>query len=130
MSETNDSKYSNLTAQKILNIAVEEMRDRAKKRDSEEGERSMEKTVKMFNLLKGKDLSEEDGWLFMVCLKLVRGSQGSYHPDDYVDAAAYSALQGEAAYKQDQLNRINQATQPAAPIKLSQAIVQGGLIKV
>lgn len=87
------------TAQSILVTSVNEMKDRAAKRDSDQGERSMARTVEVFNTLTGKALSEEQGWLFMVCLKLARGSQGAFHLDDYVDSAAYCALQGEAAAK-------------------------------
>jgi hypothetical protein len=76
------------------------MKDRAIQRDTPGGERTMAKTVAMHNLITGKDLTEEQGWLFMVMLKIVRGSQGEFREDDYVDAAAYCALQGEAAAKE------------------------------
>lgn len=88
------------SAQSILMTSVDEMKDRAAKRDNTQGERSMARTVNVFNTLTGNQLTEEQGWLFMVCLKLARGSQGAFHLDDYVDAAAYCALQGEAAAKQ------------------------------
>lgn len=87
----------------FLQTSVDEMNDRASQRDNAQGERSMAKTVDMFNLLYGKDLSEEQGWAFMVLLKMVRGSQGNYRADDYVDAAAYCGLQGEAAYKENRV---------------------------
>ena len=75
------------------------MMQRAVLRDAQDtGERSMLKTVNIFNAYKGAPvLSEEDGWIFMVFLKLVRGSQGQYHEDDYVDGAAYVALLGECS---------------------------------
>ena len=91
---------SNVTADMFLLKAVEEMQDRASQRDSEEtGERSMASTVAAFNQIYHKDLTEEQGWAFMVLLKLVRSSQGAYRSDDYVDGAAYFGLTGEAAAK-------------------------------
>lgn len=87
-----------IEAHKFLETAVKEMVDRAVQRDSTgTGERSMASTVKAFNSLTGKDLTEKEGWEFMIMLKLVRGRQGSFRLDDYVDAAAYSALLGECA---------------------------------
>lgn len=57
----------------------------------------MAKTVALFNLLRGKKISEEDGWWFMACLKAARATQGKFQLDDYVDGAAYIALAGECA---------------------------------
>lgn len=80
----------------LLNKAVEEMGDRGKQRDSPGGERSMGKAVDIFNTLTGHDLDEGEGWLFMIALKLSRSMNGvGVRADDYVDAAAYSALYGE-----------------------------------
>ena len=36
--------------------------------------------------------------MFMACVKLSRSQQGDFHEDDYIDAAAYIALAGAAAY--------------------------------
>lgn len=70
---------------------------RAQQRDTV-AERSMARTVSAFNGLTGRDLTEEEGWLFMATLKLARASGGrTYRRDDYVDAAAYIALLGERA---------------------------------
>ena len=49
----------------------------------------------MFN----KDLTEEQGWQFMVFLKISRAKAGTFKADDYTDMAAYAALSGEAAAK-------------------------------
>lgn len=85
-------------AYSFLEKAGSEMKDRASQRDnSPEGERSMASTVKAFNALTGHNLNESEGWEFMILLKLVRGRQGSFREDDYVDAAAYSGLLGECA---------------------------------
>lgn len=88
------------TVRSILEKGIKHERDRAATRDAPDGERSMRKTVQMFNILYGLDLSEEQGWAFMVLLKQARGSQGQFNVDDYEDMAAYAALQGEAGYKE------------------------------
>lgn len=65
--------------------------------------RTMGRTVNIFNGLINNDLlSEAQGWLFMACVKLSRSQQGEFHLDDYVDAAAYVALAGEAAAKENE----------------------------
>lgn len=66
---------------------------------SEPKERSMAKTVAMFNLLYETSLTEEMGWRFMSLLKNVRATQGEFDLDSYIDDTAYSALAGEAASK-------------------------------
>lgn len=82
----------------ILNQAIEAQRDRAATYDSPAGERSMGKTVTMFNILHGFDLTEEQGWQFMELLKMVRSSQGDFKLDNYVDGSSYASLAGDAAY--------------------------------
>ena len=68
----------------------------------------MSKTVAAFNAMTGHSLTEEQGWKFMVCLKLVRSehdARGVESPtgnrkrqtDNFVDGAAYFGLAGEAA---------------------------------
>ena len=71
--------------------------ERAEQRDVE-GERSMEATVGAFNKMFDKDLTEEQGWHFMVLLKMARSKGGKYRHDDYVDGAAYCALAGESRH--------------------------------
>ncbi len=61
------------------------------------GERSMEQTVKLFEVLTGKKLSELDGWRFLICLKLARSTTGKPKRDSYVDLAGYTGLAGECA---------------------------------
>lgn len=81
----------------ILQAGIDAMADRAATRDQPSGERSMVRAVATFNALTEAQLSEREGWLFMVCLKLARAQGGGHNPDDYVDGAAYAALAGEAA---------------------------------
>ncbi len=91
------TKREFITADKIMEQGVSEMKSRASTYDAEGGERSMSKTVDMFNALTSGEMSEEQGWKFMCCLKLVRSEQGDYRDDSYVDGAAYFALAGETA---------------------------------
>lgn len=86
-----------VTAPDILDRAGHHMRDRAATYDSPGGERSMARTVAVFNALHGLVLSEEQGWSFMACLKQVRlTQQRGYHADSAEDLAAYVALMAEA----------------------------------
>lgn len=72
------------------------MDDRASQYDAPEGERSMGKTVSMFNILTGHSLTETEGWKFMQVLKMVRSCQGDFREDNYEDGSAYAALAGES----------------------------------
>lgn len=87
------------SAEMILKHCILTLQERGKERDTSEGERSMGKTIRLFNTLYGLTLTEEQGWLFMVLLKLVRASTGKPNIDNYVDGAAYFALAGETALK-------------------------------
>jgi hypothetical protein len=78
----------------LLERAAKTMRERSVERDQEK-ERSMLRTVAAFNAQFGTSLSEYQGWMFMVHLKLARAEGGSFREDDYLDAAAYIALAGE-----------------------------------
>lgn len=61
----------------------------------------MARAVAAFNGLTGHELTEEQGWAFMAVLKLARAQNGrAVNRDDYVDGAAYIALAGECAGKQ------------------------------
>ena len=86
-----------MKAKEILENATDHMGDRAVTYDNKAGERSMYKTITVFNALYGTSLTEEQGWAFMAVLKLVRTTQGAYRADNYEDMTAYSALMGEAA---------------------------------
>ena len=86
------------SADVLLQIARDQIEDRASERDTE-AERSMCSTVNAFNALYGTNLTEEQGWMFMVFLKAARSKGGNIRIDDYVDGSAYFALAGEAAIK-------------------------------
>jgi len=92
-----DKERSKVTAASILEAGLGHMQDRAVTYDNPQGERSMGKTVDMFNVLYGLEITEEQGWAFMTILKLVRTSQGEFKLDNFEDMAAYAGLMGEAA---------------------------------
>jgi hypothetical protein len=81
----------------FLDEAANAMKARAALRDTPGGERTAGKIAKVFNAITGHDLTEEDAWLFLLVLKIVRSRSGKYSRDDYVDMSAYSALLGEHA---------------------------------
>ncbi|AUR87197.1 hypothetical protein HYP58_gp51 [Vibrio phage 1.097.O._10N.286.49.B3] len=84
-----------MKADEILDTAATCIGDRASERDTDE-ERSMKATVESFNAMYNLELTEEQGWMFMVFLKAARAKGGDFRLDDYVDGAAYFALAGEA----------------------------------
>lgn len=86
-------------APELLNKGAKALADRASSRDVKK-ERSMKATVQAFNVMFDKDLTEEQGWMFLVFLKASRSKGGNYREDDYVDGASYFALAGEAANKE------------------------------
>lgn len=86
------------SATDLLQSACDQIGNRAAERDTET-ERSMSSTVNAFNALYGTNLTEEQGWMFMVFLKAARSKGGNIRIDDYVDGSAYFALAGEAAIK-------------------------------
>jgi hypothetical protein len=88
-------------AQTFLTDAASLMDERAKEYDQPGGERSMGKTVDIFNIYTGKNLKESDGWLFMQILKDVRQwSTPKFHVDSVKDCIAYAALKAESLEKE------------------------------
>jgi hypothetical protein len=87
----------------ILDTAADTIDRRASDRDVPQ-ERSMAGTVKAFNAIFGTDLTESQGWAFMVLLKVKRSSVGPYKADDFIDMAAYAALQAEARASEQDLD--------------------------
>jgi hypothetical protein len=82
-----------MKAPEILAQAAQALADRGKERDTEEGERSMGRAVRIYSEL-CSGMTERQGWLFMIALKLARAER-SNNPDHYVDLAGYAALLGE-----------------------------------
>lgn len=88
----------------ILHTAAQTIAQRGQERDTGDGkERTMSAAVAAFNALEGTALTERQGWAFMKILKAARAAatarNGRYNADDYVDGAAYTALEAEAARK-------------------------------
>lgn len=81
----------------ILRAAAGHIGDRAVTYDKPAGERSVPAVVEAFAAITGVRMTPEQGWLFLVLLKVVRSQQGAYKGDNYEDLAAYAALMGEAA---------------------------------
>jgi hypothetical protein len=91
---------SQQTAPVLLDTAAGHLRDRAATYDKPEGERSMAKTVAIFNLHHGTSLTEAQGWHLLQILKDVRlFTRGKYHADSAEDCIAYAALKAEAMAK-------------------------------
>jgi len=90
-------------ARDILIRAADEIEARATLRDCPGGERSMAKAMQAWWLIYGDNIrsrgepTEAEAWELQSILKKVRGAQGAYHADDYVDDVGYCALAAEAA---------------------------------
>jgi len=85
----------------LLRESAQLLEDRAAQRDQPNGERSMRSAILAFNAVTNSTLTEREGWVFMVLLKMVRAQYGKYVLDDYADMAAYAALANEAAKPHD-----------------------------
>lgn len=96
-----DTLVNPIKADQILSKAAGHLADRAVTYDKPEGERSMTRTVALFNLFYGMNLTEDQGWRFMVFLKMVRSTQGNFKLDNFEDATAYEALAAEFLAKQE-----------------------------
>jgi hypothetical protein len=84
----------------FLNESKSIQEERAVAYDSPSGERSMEKTVRAFNIITGHNIKESEGWLFQQILKDVRQWQRKdYHEDSALDCVSYSSLKAEALAK-------------------------------
>lgn len=86
-----------IKAHEFLERGAQHMRDRAVQRDADDGERSMRRAVEAFNAQEGTNLTEAQGWRFMIQLKYARAVNGVFVADDYEDMAAYAGLAGESA---------------------------------
>ena len=63
--------------------------------DNAKQERSAKQIAAVFNALTGRDLTEQEAWTFLICLKLVRQHR-KHQEDNIVDLVAYAALLGES----------------------------------
>lgn len=112
-----------MKAPDILRKSISHMEQRAASRDQAEGERSMARTVQAFNALTGHSLTERDGWVFMVQLKMARACTTQVGvPDDYEDGAAYVALAGESVAQP-----VNDNAVPVVPGALNLVVLIEGV---
>ena len=61
--------------------------------------RFMEATVAAFYAITGIDLSEEQGWLFMLLFEAVQSQQGIHRAENYEELVVLISLMGEAAFE-------------------------------
>ncbi len=102
-----------ITAHSILQAAAGHMQARASTYDKPEGERSMAKTVEVFNCYHGTSLTEAQGWHFMQILKDVRlFTREGFHQDSAEDGVAYAALKSEAKAAEDTTRVLPQVANP------------------
>lgn len=93
------------TALGLLGTARDIQKQRADDYDQPGGERSMDATVKAFNIITRRDgeraVSESEGWLLMQVLKDVRDRSTKWaHRDSLLDCVSYASLKGEARLKE------------------------------
>lgn len=85
------------TAPQVLENAAKHIGGRADTYDQPQGERSMARTVEVFNAMHGTNLTPAQGWHFLQTLKDVRlFTRAKYHADSAEDCVAYAALKAEA----------------------------------
>lgn len=84
-----------IEAPDILQTAAATMLERAAERDTQK-ERAMARTVAIFNAaFPERQLTEYEGWMFMLFLKMARAHGGYFRLDDHIDMTAYAALAAE-----------------------------------
>lgn len=85
-----------MKAHDLAKQAADILNERGQQNGYDNGEeRSAAKIAKVFNTITGRDLTEQEAWLFMICLKLVR--EGNKHQtDNCVDMANYAFLRAES----------------------------------
>lgn len=96
---TRHTNEPSLDAAQLLQLSADTLTERGKQYDSSGAnkERSMSAVVKSFNTIYGTNLTEQQGWNFMVLLKMKRGAEKP-HRDSALDMIAYSALAGETVF--------------------------------
>jgi hypothetical protein len=96
-------KADSAQAAEILTKSAELLVERGKRYDKADGTSSMDRAVAAFNEITGHNLSEADGWMLMLMLKLSRATaKAGYHADSYEDSAAFVGLMAVAKRKQEE----------------------------
>lgn len=111
-----------MRADEYLLRAAALLAQRAEDYDKPQGERSIPGAVRAFNAITGRDLTNDEGWLLLVCLKLHRQYQVvGNHLDSIEDAGAYWALWAESldavepALMADAITRVEKLNSPSIP---------------
>src|SRR5690606_41046277 len=89
-----DLRRSLQDARPIFNDAAATLKQRGADYDGkgyQGGERSMEATVAIFKAWTGVELSEQDGWRFMIALKMARSMTGKPKLDTYVRSEEHTS---------------------------------------
>lgn len=86
-----------MRAPELLETARDTIAQRGVDYDVPGGERSMARAVEIFNAATGGSMTEHEGWMFMVALKMARIHANPHKLDSYVDGAAYFALAAETS---------------------------------
>jgi hypothetical protein len=96
-------KADSAQAAEMLTRSAELLVERGKRYDKADGTSSMDRAVAAFNEITGQNLSEADGWMLMLLLKLSRATaKAGYHADSYEDAAAFVGLMAVARSKREE----------------------------
>lgn len=92
-----ESAHDQKTPSDYLRQAADTLDERGKQYDASGSERSMAKTVAIFNILTKNSLTVAEGWQFMKVLKEVRlwSNTDVAHVDSIVDNLGYTALLAE-----------------------------------
>ena len=81
-----------------LNEAAAIQEQRGRDYDAPTGERSMGAIVEAFNAIYGTNLTETQGWQFLVLLKMRRlHTAKGHHEDSAADEVSYAALAAESS---------------------------------
>lgn len=85
-------------ASEFLKDAAGKLGERAAEYDpAAGGERSAAAVARMWSAATGKDMTEREAWLFLLCLKAVRAMTApAHHQDSCTDLTAYAALFAES----------------------------------
>ena len=91
------AKKTTKTSRDYLRESISIQNERSVDYDSEDGERSMGKTIIAFNAITGYDLTEPEGWLLLQLLKDTRQwTSPTIHEDSALDCVSYAALKAES----------------------------------
>jgi hypothetical protein len=96
-------KADSAQAAEMLTRSADLLVERGKRYDKADGTSSMDRAVAALNTITGHNLTEDEGWMLMLLLKLSRATaKAGYHADSYEDAAAFVGLMAVARSKREE----------------------------